>query len=109
MGGLGEVLGIRIVVRVFGNTSPFLCRQFNSRRLLGVNYPPARHSGAPVEYTLYLWLIPSDVAMSTHETSQTAVGGVGKANVTACLTALGTDGKPWTVRRKAWSCCLAIG
>jgi hypothetical protein len=107
MGGLGEVLGIRIVVRVFGNTHRHFC--VASLILVASWAPPARHSGAPVEYTLYLWLIPSDVAMFTHETSQTAVGGVGKANVTACLTALGMDGKPWTVRRKAWSCCLAIG
>jgi hypothetical protein len=41
---------------VFGNTSRFLCRQFSSRRLLGLNYPPARRRDGtytPVEYALY--------------------------------------------------------
>ena len=56
------------------------CCQFNSR-LLGVNYPPARQRAGthpPVKYALHSWFVPSDVAMSTHETSQMAVGGAGK-------------------------------
>ena len=36
--------------------------------------------------------------MSTHETSQTAVGGARKANIAACFTVLGMDGKLWTVQ-----------
>ena len=56
------------------------CRQFNSR-LPGVNYPPARQRAGThpsVKYALHSWFVPSDVAMSTHESSQTAVGGAGK-------------------------------
>lgn len=85
-----------IMIVVFGKTFPDLCRQFNSRRLLGFSYPPVRHRDrihTPVEY-------------ATHETSQTAVGGAGRANVAACFTALGVDGKAWTTRaqreRKVW-------
>ena len=50
----------------------------NSRCLLGVNYPPARHcdgTHTPVEYALHLWFIPSHVA--THETSQRRLGALG--------------------------------
>jgi hypothetical protein len=53
-------------------TSRFLCRQCNSRRFLGVNYPRARHRDGihtPVEFALD----SCNVAMSTHETSQTTV------------------------------------
>ena len=41
-------------------------RQFNARRLLGINYPPARHRDGThtVEYPLHSWFIPIDVAMS---------------------------------------------
>ena len=53
--------------------------------------------GCPGEVlrTLYIRSSFCDVAMSTHETSQQTIGGVGKANITACLTVLGLDGKPW--------------
>ena len=36
--------------------------------------------------------------MSTHETSQPAVGGAGKANIAARFTVLGVHGKLWTVQ-----------
>ena len=47
--------------------------------------------------------------MSTHQTSQTAVWGAGKANVAPCFTVLlGMDGKSWTMRvrrerRHSWT------
>ena len=58
---------------VGGNTSRFLCRQFDSCRLLDLNYPLARHRDRTyiaIEYALHSCFIPSDVAMSPYETSQ---------------------------------------
>ena len=89
--------GIMLISGV-GSTSRFLCRQFTRR----VNYPPALHrdgTHTPFEYVLHSWFIPSDVAMSTHETSQMAVEGAEKTIVAAYFTVLGMDGKPWTIMR----------
>ena len=77
------------------------CRQFNSCCFLGGNYPPARHhegTHTPIKYALHSRFVPSDVAMSTHGTSKTTVGGVGEANVANTLTVICMYGKPWTMR-----------
>ena len=76
-----------IMTAIFGNISRFLCRQFNSCRLLGVN-----------SSYQYSWSILSYVAVSTHKTSQTAVVGAGKVNVAVCFMVLSMDGKPWVMR-----------
>ena len=79
--------------------------QFNARCLLDVNYPPARHRDGthiPVEYALHSWFFLSD--MATHETTQSAVGCAGKANVATCFTVLrmGTLDDANATRKKAW-------
>jgi hypothetical protein len=88
---------------VFRNTSRlFLCRRFNSHRLLSVNYlsssPHRDGTHIHVKCALFSWFIPSGVAMSTHEASRPEKRLL--LPVTPCFTVvLGTEGpKPWTVR-----------
>ena len=84
------------MIVVFCNTSHFKFYVASSILVAPWRQLPGMHT--PVEYALHSYFIPSDVAMSAHGTSQTAVGGAGRVNVAACFMVLGQDGKPWTMR-----------